>query len=85
MKMHTWKDIMRESMEKTDGMLTTSQLATMLSISESRIYHIISDIPHYKFGSSIRFDKREIADWIQSKRVYTKREIKAKAEKRCKK
>lgn len=76
---------MKECTAMTEGMLTTAQLASMLSISESRIYHIIADIPHYKFGSAIRFDKKEIADWIQTKRVYTKREIKAKAERRCRK
>lgn len=63
----------------TDGMMTTAQLAQMLNISESRIYHIIADIPHYKFGSAIRFDKKQIAEWLESKRVYTKREIKDKA------
>jgi len=46
--------------------LTALDLADILSCSNKTIYARVKkgEIPYYKFGSSIRFDKKEIEKWI---------------------
>ena len=60
-----------------ETMLTINEVAGLTQLSISHIYHLVNDkaIPHYKLGSAVRFKKTEIAEWLQSKRVYTKQEI----------
>ncbi len=53
-------------------MLTVKELAKILKVSPKTIYKMVSEgeIPvHYRFGGSIRFDEREIREWIKKCRV----------------
>ena len=54
-----------------------ADLSTYLGVSESRIYHLVSDrgIPHYKQGKQVRFSKREIDDWMLGERIPTNAEL----------
>ena len=48
--------------------LTVSELASFLSISPKTVYLWVNkkSIPCYRFGSSIRFEGKEIKKWIES-------------------
>ena len=61
--------------------LTTSDVALLLNVSESRIRHLTSDreIPHYKHGGKTYFKKAEIEQWQLAQRIPTNQEIKSKA------
>lgn len=61
--------------------LTTSECALMLDISESRLRHLTSEkeIPHYKNGRNLYFKKSEIEQWQTKYKVLTKDEINAQA------
>lgn len=61
--------------------LTTSDVALLLNISESRVRHLASarEIPYYKQGSRTYFKKSEIEEWQLSQRIPTNKEIKRKA------
>ena len=65
-----------------ETMLTINEVAGLTQLSISHIYHLVKDkaIPHYKLGSAVMFKKTEIAEWLQSKRVYTKQEINREAD-----
>lgn len=65
----------------TKNALTTSEVALVLGLSESRIRHLVSDrkIPHYRQGSKVFFSKSEIEDWLLSQRVPTTAERNNKA------
>lgn len=61
--------------------LTTSDVALLLNISESRVRHLASarEIPYYKQGSRTFFKKSEIEEWQLSQRIPTNKEIKRRA------
>ncbi len=61
--------------------LTTSDVALLLNISESRVRHLASarEIPYYKQGSRTYFKKSEIEEWQLSQRIPTNKEIKRRA------
>ena len=48
--------------------LTIQQVADYLSIKTSSLYLRIAEIPHYRIGRLLRFKKREIDAWIETKR-----------------
>ncbi len=48
--------------------LTIQQLADYLSIKPSSLYSKISEIPHYRIGRLLRFRRREVDAWIETKR-----------------
>lgn len=61
--------------------LNVEEVALMLGVSKSRVYHLVSsrDIPHYKNGKSVLFKKSEIEDWQLRDRIPTNKEIDIKA------
>lgn len=65
----------------TKEVLTTSDVALLLNVSESRIRHLTSarEIPYYKQGGKTYFKKSEIEEWQLSQRIPTNQEIKRRA------
>ncbi|MCX5814013.1 MAG: helix-turn-helix domain-containing protein [Proteobacteria bacterium] len=53
-------------MEK--GFLTIEEVSQYLSVKISTLYARVSEIPHYKVGSLLRFKKEDIDAWMESKR-----------------
>ena len=48
-------------------MLTVKQAAVRLSLSESKIYRLVSQrrIPHHRFDGAIRFSEEDIAEYLE--------------------
>ena len=61
--------------------LDVEEVALMLNVSKSRIYHLVSsrNIPHYKQGKKVDFKKSEIEEWQLQDRIPTNAEIDSKA------
>lgn len=61
--------------------LDVEEVALMLNVSKSRIYHLVSsrNIPHYKQGKKVYFKKSEIEEWKLQDRIPTNAEIDSKA------
>ena len=61
--------------------LDVEEVALMLNVSKSRIYHLVSsrNIPHYKHGKKVYFKKSEIEEWQLQDRIPTNAEIDSKA------
>ena len=61
--------------------LTVPEMARYLGVTHSQIYHMTMnrEIPHYKAGKRVFFNRREVEDWLQRNRVATKDEISSKA------
>lgn len=78
-----------ERLERIERLLTVSQkevfntkeAAMFLGISETRLYHLVSDrqIPHYKKGASNFFRKKELEEWMTSQKVLTEQELRSQA------
>ena len=65
----------------TKEMLTTTELAEYLGVSQSQIYKLTMnmEIPHYKpKGKTIYFDRKEIVRWMRSNHCSFKRKEPAK-------
>jgi len=54
----------------TRGALTTRELSEMLSISGKTIYKMAKSglIPCYRIRGSVRFDGKQIIDWLRQQR-----------------
>ena len=54
-----------------ENLMNIEQVAEMLGVKVSTIYSWVSQqyIPHYKIGRLVRFDKREVLEWVQNLRV----------------
>jgi excisionase family DNA binding protein len=50
----------------TDDILTIKELSAYLKTSEKTIYRLLSkdEIPAFKIGTSWRFSKQDIEEWI---------------------
>jgi excisionase family DNA binding protein len=50
------------------SMMTAAEVQTLLSISRASMYRMIAahTIPTKRFGTCIRFDPLELADWLES-------------------
>lgn len=60
---------LENSLYITKEMLTTTELAEYLGVSQSQIYKLTMnmEIPHYKpKGKTIYFDRKEIVRWMRS-------------------
>lgn len=67
-----------------DDLITLAEVAAMTSLSQDYLYHIYkTQIPHFMFGSTPRFSRKEVIGWIETKRVYTKKQLSADAESYC--
>lgn len=55
--------------------LSVKDVAELLNVSEKTIYRMIQNetIPCFRVGGQWRFDKREIASWLEDTRVYSYR------------
>ncbi len=62
---------MNNNKEITNQLLTPDQLASFLNISKTTIYRLIDSrkIPFYKIGGSIRFDKKDIMNYLQESKI----------------
>ena len=62
---------MKHSIEITNKLLTPDQLADFLNISKTTVYRLIDSrkIPFYKIGGSIRFDKKDIMNYLQESKI----------------
>lgn len=65
-------------------LLTVKDVAKMVKRSPDHIYRCVREgtIPHYKMGRDVRFSLAQVEQWLATKRVYTKVELKTKAEAR---
>lgn len=72
----------------TKEVLTTEEAARYLGVSKSYLYKLTmkQQIPHYKpMGKMCYFNRVELEEWLQSKRVATVSEISQKAQEFCNK
>jgi excisionase family DNA binding protein len=46
-------------------LMTVNDLSASLRIKPSWIYQHIGDIPHYKIGAMLRFDRERIQEWLE--------------------
>ena len=53
---------------KCKPLWTVSDVADYIRMSESYICHHLREIPHMKFGATVRFTKEDIDTWIAAKR-----------------
>lgn len=56
---------------------TVDQVAEMVQMTPNHIYTLVRTkaIGHYKIGGSVRITDEQLKEWLDSKRVYNKREI----------
>lgn len=67
----------RETMEAngsslpTEYLLTSEDVAKLLVVSREVLHNMVHhrQIPHLKIGRRLRFDPREIAAWLEAKKV----------------
>lgn len=57
--------ILKEENICEDTFLTVRDAAVLLGCSTSYIYHNLTDIPHIRKGSSIRFSKQALIEYIK--------------------
>jgi len=58
-------------LDQMSGALTVSELTPILGYGRSALYEMAAGgrIPHYRIGSSIRFDPHEVARWLRARAV----------------
>lgn len=58
-------------LDQMSGALTVSELVPILGYGRSALYEMtaVGRIPHYRIGSSIRFDPHEVARWLRARAV----------------
>ncbi|MCD6595476.1 helix-turn-helix domain-containing protein [bacterium] len=54
-----------------EKLLDIGELARILGVKVSTIYGWVSEkqIPHYKLGRLVRFDRHEIIEWLKSRKI----------------
>ena len=54
-----------------ESLIGIDEVAEILDVKESTVYSWVSEgyIPHIKLGRLVRFDRREILEWVQGLRV----------------
>lgn len=62
------------------SVLNTGEVALLLGISESRVRHLAGErnIPHYRQGAKLYFNKSEIEQWQMQTRIPTNAEIESR-------
>ena len=60
---------MIEELKSIRSAMTVKELAEKLSLSEREIYKLAAtnQIPHFKIGSSIRFDPAAVLEWLEER------------------
>lgn len=56
---------------------TVNELSKYLNLKEKTLYYLVGqkNIPHYRIGKIIRFQKDEIDQWISTKRALTRKDL----------
>ena len=59
--------------DNQDSLLDVDALATFFKVPKSKIYSLTREtgensIPRYKIGRNLRFNLKEVMDWLKSKR-----------------
>ena len=57
--------------ERKPGALTVPEPAQLLGFSRTAVYDMVAAgrIPHFRIGSSIRFDPYTVAQWLRERTV----------------
>lgn len=73
-----WNLINTIEMSATIELLTISEVAELMKLSESYIYKRVRarELPHLKIGNLLRFKAEEVLGWLEGKRVATKQDVK---------
>lgn len=60
---------------------TVEQVAAKMQLSKDHIYHQLSNgtLGCFRFGNKVRISDEQLQNWIECKRVYSKREVDASA------
>lgn len=60
-----------ERVEQVETLLGYEELAAMLNLTVQSLRHRVArkQIPHFKLGSTVRFDPVEIREWLNRGRV----------------
>jgi excisionase family DNA binding protein len=58
-----------EQLRRADHALTSKDLERLLAISKSTISREVSSgrLPCFRIGSSLRFDPRKVAEWLEAR------------------
>ncbi len=61
--------------------LNTREAAAFLSLSRSHLYKLCNEreIPHYKRGNKIYFQRKELEEWMTGTRIKTSQELQLEA------
>jgi len=70
MKSHSESELLKvEQFAMIDnGFWDIEDLSNYMKVKIKTLYAMIPDIPHYRIGKLIRFKKKEIDAWLESKR-----------------
>jgi excisionase family DNA binding protein len=62
---------MLEELKTKRKAMTVREVADILSLSQREIYKLAASnqIPHFKIGSSVRFDPATVLLWLEEKRM----------------
>ena len=54
-----------------DGLMTVEELSKLLKVKKSTIYKWTHEeyIPHVKMGRLVRFNPKEIGEWVEKKKI----------------
>lgn len=62
---------LREKLASFDRALTVKEVATLLSVDPDTIYKQVrsGDFPHFRIGTSVRFDPKKLSDWLERQTI----------------
>lgn len=63
--------------------LTTQEAALYTGMSYMAFMHRINEIPHYKPGKMLYFDKKDLDDWMHQNKIVSDNDIMRKASILC--
>ncbi len=58
--------VLKSDRERDEGFIGIDEASSFTDLKKSRIYHLahLDRIPKHKIGSTLKFDKAELRDWI---------------------
>lgn len=64
-------DGLTEILRRQTKAVSIAEVAELLSVSRTKVHALVQScsIPFFRIGSSIRFDPKLLADWLESKQV----------------
>jgi len=58
---------MQQDARASTPLITKHELADSLSVSPRHINNLMGDgLPHLRLGRALRFDRREVVDWLKA-------------------